>query len=504
VYDAAISSFARIMTRPISLASADWSMSESGGLIAEAAEVALAANDGTRALDWLERGRGLLMSSVLEDGALSLLAEDSPGLATELRELSELLDQAPLRRAGSQEAGDMESNNERSVLARWSSALSRARSIHGFEALLSSFNISALQSCLGNSIFVYVVIGQTCSYALTISRDGAPEIIRLSDANFEIASTWADAFGDLSLGSAPKSAQEVEDRNERALRALGEIWQLLVGPILESPRLMAARSFGLVRIQWCPVGVASLLPLHAAGMWERAQKESALDFVISSYAPTAQLLIRSSHTSLKFRSEASAGLGSLHCTAIPYAPGQPDIGYAIQEAEQLHGMFGAKLLVGGEATMEKVREAIAQADSFHFAGHALNNLKDPALSRLLVYDGALTVRELAALPHRPRGLAFLSACSTAAVSSSYADEAVHLAGSFLLTGFSDVIATLWPVIDRSAPLAAAEVYGTIQIHGTKTAAEGCRVAAIKLREEFPRLPSLWAPYVHFGSSPISD
>jgi tetratricopeptide (TPR) repeat protein len=502
IFEAAISSLSRLMTRSVSHIGEGLSRNSSANLIAEAAESALAAGDGVKALDWLEQGRGLLMSALWGENVLAMLANEDEELATELRQLAEQLDWAPLRRIGIGEntnsTQDSDPNGRSILLGRWDTALRRARSISGFENLLSTFDVSALRRHLSGGTLVYVVIGSGGGYALLIGQQRDPVIVHLPNANVSLALAWTAGIASASRFGRSKDHRHFTEENDKLSQILSEIWHATVRPILDLIRMETGKPSSLLRIHWCPVGIASFLPLHAAGSRIGNSAESALDWAISSYTPTAQALLRNVQQDRPYPGRAENHLGDFRSIAIPYAPGQPDIAYALQEAEKMKEAFNAKLLIGGEATRENVWEFLDRGDSVHFAGHALNDPTEPVRSQLLAYDGAITVRDITRLERRPRGLAYLSACGTASASSSYADESIHLAGSFLLAGFSNVIATLWPVGDRAAAFAADEVIQGIRSEGIGATPQACRSAALKLREEFPQFPVMWAPYVHFG------
>jgi CHAT domain-containing protein len=75
-----------------------------------------------------------------------------------------------------------------------------------------------------------------------------------------------------------------------------------------------------------------------------------------------------------------------------------------------------------------------------------------------VYEERLAVKDLATSTYQAR-VAYLSACSMAEVRvGSLSDENIHLAGVFQLTGFPNVIGSLWPVDDRAAAQLAGAFY----------------------------------------------
>ncbi|NUR68671.1 MAG: CHAT domain-containing protein, partial [Streptomyces sp.] len=81
------------------------------------------------------------------------------------------------------------------------------------------------------------------------------------------------------------------------------------------------------------------------------------------------------------------------------------------------------------------------------------------------------------------------------------DEALHLAGSLQLAGFSQVIGTLWRVDDDSSAEIASRVYGRLAASGpgAPPAARALGDAVRQLRERWPERPLSWAAHVHSGA-----
>jgi len=125
-----------------------------------------------------------------------------------------------------------------------------------------------------------------------------------------------------------------------------------------------------------------------------------------------------------------------------------------------------------------------------------DNPREASDSAVLLYDGALTVLDIART--RPAGaeLAYVSACRTAAGSAPLRDEAQHLVAGLQLAGFRHVVGTLWAVGDREAAETADRFYDVLRACGSPAVAIAS--AAGRLRLDHPLEPSVWAGYVHFG------
>ena len=98
--------------------------------------------------------------------------------------------------------------------------------------------------------------------------------------------------------------------------------------------------------------------------------------------------------------------------------------------------------------------------------------------------------------------AFLSACQTASGAETLPDEVVHLTASMLFMGYRSVIATMWSIRDKDAPLVADEVYRhllSVEQPDSTQAAKALHYAVARLRRESPELSFLsWIPFIHIG------
>jgi CHAT domain-containing protein len=130
----------------------------------------------------------------------------------------------------------------------------------------------------------------------------------------------------------------------------------------------------------------------------------------------------------------------------------------------------------------------------------LSDLARPSESCLLLHDyqrAPPTVLDVSRLHLKQAGLAYLSARSTGEVSAALPDEVIHIASSFQLAGYADVIATMWPVADSVAVPLTEAVYSRITDRH-EPAAEALHDAVLQLRDEHPADPWLWAPFIHAG------
>jgi CHAT domain-containing protein len=161
----------------------------------------------------------------------------------------------------------------------------------------------------------------------------------------------------------------------------------------------------------------------------------------------------------------------------------------------------AAQVTGHNASRATIRKRLPTSAWVHLACHGLHNPDDPTHSAFLLYDGPLTVADLAALRVDRSELAFLSACHTATSDKDLTDEAIHLAGAMQFLGYQHVIASLWAIDDRPASAIANTVYSTLTATGAPdpaNAAVALHRATQQLRTTYPDQPLLWAQYIHLG------
>ncbi len=185
---------------------------------------------------------------------------------------------------------------------------------------------------------------------------------------------------------------------------------------------------------------------------------------------------------------------------MSHTPGAAPLANAHAEAAMVRDLFPAtKILADDEALVECVLEELPRSTLAHFACHAVTDLDAPSQGRLLLHDHEqrpFTVVDVSRLDLRNAEVAYLSSCHTAQPGYRLSDEAIHLASSFQLAGFSQVIATLWPLLDAVALEFATEVYR--QLSGSVEASVAVHHATRAARDMYPNLPALWAGHIHVG------
>ena len=119
-------------------------------------------------------------------------------------------------------------------------------------------------------------------------------------------------------------------------------------------------------------------------------------------------------------------------------------------------------LLGPAATREAVLAALPQHRWVHFTCHGDQNLQDPSRGGLQLYDGMLTIAEIAA-SRFDGDYAGLGACKSAVGGVELLDEAITLAAALHYTGYRRVVATLWSVDDDVSSEVFASLYRRIVV-----------------------------------------
>lgn len=467
------------------------------GMAATVAAAAVAAGDPGRAVELLEQTRGLLIADTLDTrGDLGELRRRAAELAAAFDALRDAVE-------ASDHSVDATEEDRADLMARWDELLGRIREVPGLAGFLSAPAVEEIRHAAVEGPVVYLVAHREAGHALVL-RDSAEEPVRavplpaFTEAAVREQVDVLRAASDALDGDDPLAAQR------RILGVLAWMWDGFAREVLDAlghPEPPAAGR-PWPRVWWCPVGVATFLPLHAAGRHDGGS-DAVLDRVISSYTPTARALLHA--RALRGPDPAP---GRTVVVAVPDAPDVAPLPGATEEAASLRRLVPAATVLpspGGTTTHDGVTAALTTHDVAHFACHGFADLDNPSDSLLILHDHLthpLTLTTIARLHLADAGLAYLSACSTTDTGPRHADEATHLTAAFHLAGYRSVVGTLWPVTDRTARAVAHRFYDRLTGGGTPPrparSAEALHDAVRHRRAARPAVPAQWAAYVHTG------
>jgi hypothetical protein len=505
------------------------------GVAAHAAATAIAAGRPERAVELLERSRGLLLAEAMgADAAMADLQVHAPDLVAEYERLREHLrrHEEPnyswpmVTRQRAQEPGSLfersdlqalfaSAERRRRAAAEWHALLARIRARPGLRAFMLPPSVGQLQRAAEQGPIVYITAAEQRCDALALTADPDRPVVHvpLERLTFESARAAVQLFiarrrdaNDirLSLGARRDAQRDLQ-------KTLAWLWDTVTGPILDALGYSGAvhRGEQLPRVWWCPVGILNYLPMHAAGHHEDLADgvrlpRTVLDRVVSSYTATAATL---AHVRSRRFDPGNAGVKTL-LVGVPDAPGAEPLSGAAAEVEALSGLVaGADVLLGSDAVNASVVGALTTHSIVHFACHGVSDWANPGASRLLLADhniNPLTTASISRLELRDADLAFLSACNTTDSKPRLADEAVHVTSAFQVAGFRRVIGTLWPINDQAAREITTDVYTQLTANGSAPvdvdrSAIALHNAVRRVRTTSHGTATRWAGHIHVGA-----
>jgi CHAT domain-containing protein len=275
------------------------------------------------------------------------------------------------------------------------------------------------------------------------------------------------------------------------------------------------------RLHWCPTGVFSAFPLHAAGIYTGSQKACSAGYVVSSYTPTVTALLRAQKTQRSLsREDLSVALiaeKQAQDSAFPVILGVEE---EIEHVAAIAQSKGVEIVhhQANDTTMADTAFVMEAANVLHLACHGIQDTYEATKSGFCLGDGRLTIERLMELKLDHVFLAFLSACETAKGDKEQPDQVMHLAAAMLFSGFRSVIATMWYVLhvmylvccmlmasraiaDADGPNVAKwfyeELFAREEVN-SDSVAYALDFAVGRLRDSGVS-PHRWAPFIHMGA-----
>ncbi|GHJ43520.1 CHAT domain-containing protein [Catellatospora sp. TT07R-123] len=484
---------------------------EGASLARDGAACAIAAGDPGLAVELLEQGRGVVWAQLLDARTdLTGLAHDHPELARQLHECRAVLDRPPAAEtAGHRQEPAWAGDPARAGAARRFDELSAlVRALPPTDAFpqphrfLLPPQVSDLLPGAGDGHVVMVNISRWRCDALILDHTGVAvvELPGLTEAEvIDNADRYLRALQDFERTRRDRGLMELA-----VTGTLAWLWDRIAGPVLERLGHTATRTGDDLwpRIWWCPIGTATVLPLHAAGHHTARDGRTVPDRVVSSYAPTLRAL-RHAHT----RRPAPAADGQrLLVVALSDTPAQSPLPGADAERRALAALFPPARrteLLDRAATRAAITAALPRHEWLHASCHGTQKLADPASGGLVPYDwqtaGTVGIADLTG--QAGGQFAFLSACKTATGGVTNLDETVTVAAALQYAGWRHVIGTLWSVWDHSAAAVTADLYPRLTRDGAldpARTAQALHRTTLALRDRQPARPSTWAPFIHAG------
>ncbi|KAK7458039.1 hypothetical protein VKT23_009949 [Stygiomarasmius scandens] len=497
-------------------------LSQIGDFVNNAASVAVATGNLTQAVEWLEEGRSIVWGQFLQlRSPLDKLHEQHPDLARALEDTSRELNGgstfiSALSKSRQQFDGEsgktsrLTHDHAFSLAAEYHTLLKRIRSLVGFQHFLQPKCLNDLRLAASEGPIVLVNVHQKSSDALLLFADGPVRHVALPFLSLAQVNRLREGFL-TCLNGRGVCARVMTRAPGFAVGSMEDIllnlWNYLAKPILSALKCCdigkgVFAGCDLPHVTWCLTGPLTFLPIHAAGIYNKLNKnqETLMDHVVSSYAPSIKILLQSRARTINPKNSAVSVLA----VAQPHAPGHSPIPKTLEEAKLIRKHFpNGVTLKDDRGNISTVLDEMAKHDWVHFACHGVQNPLDPAKSAFALNDGMLELSQLMPISFKHAELAFLSACQTAAGDGNLPEEAVHLAAGMLVAGFKSVVATMWSISDVDAPIVADSFYEALRddadAGGKVRPAYALHRAVQCLRKKigvdgFAR----WVPFIHFG------
>lgn len=429
----------------------------------DAASFALRFQQPEDGIEMLEYGRELVWSqlvrtmTVLDD--LRRTGKHGVTLADELERLNERLKQIP-------RIASLTSKTCKALVKEREAVIDQIRRKGGgFKRFLQLPDFSDLQKAATGGLVVVVNASQYSCDAVIVWPDCMPDHVPLCDLSLRDVSLMASRFEKLRKGGG---ATSVDTAHEEALaRLLSELWDKVVNPIVQQIKSRVVRGS---RLWWCPTGIFTSIPLHAAGPYH-TRGPPLFHTYVSSYTSTLAVLARSKAPTgspqirrcisgfLKgrlTRANSMTGLSSSSAQSTPPSSSPFVIGIGSLESQgnsdqldmlqsRTRSRVPLKRLEGLGQTTTTVAGAFKYCNWLHVACPVIHDHARPCRSTLeRMQDGHIKLRDLARMCSRP-DFAFVSTCRAVNEDESAVDELMALPIALQYTGFRSVVGTLWNV-----------------------------------------------------------
>ena len=469
------------------------------GIAADSCALFLEVKEPEEAIQHLEKSRAVILGQLMDDRSnLSQLTMEYPELANTYENLCAQIN-APVRKRGGRPTLGVASIERRATVKELDDCIQTIRGVSGFHRFLSGQTIPEIQKCAIEGNIIIVNVAELRSDAIIISSTSIESIelpkLTAPETRKWIQKDWIAKGGRMDL---------------EYLEFLSWIWDVCVKHVLNH-NLSAPNSVDdLPRVWWIGTGLANSLPFHAAGR-HMDSFENASYRAISSYTPSIKALAYArDHNSTK-----SAESPVLIVT-MPTTPGMAALRAVEKERRAIIQAIGEqKLTVDlNGPTASDVLKHIEYCSIAHFACHGFMDHTDPSNSGLIFQKRnehesfeaeLLTFQNISEANLKNAYIAYLSACSTAQNRvAQLADEVIHVASGFQTAGFRHVVGCLWPSNDAICFQIARGFYELLfsqkgMPRNDRDVAVALHGSILKVKNENPRRPLLWAQYVHYGA-----
>jgi tetratricopeptide (TPR) repeat protein len=484
-------------------------VSRFAGIAADACGVLLQARDPETALQYLEKGRAVILGQMIDNWSdLSSLMKADPELTIKFKTLRDTVN---VRSGHSSAESDrlLAAQRRRAAAAELELCIKSIQHVPGQELFMAAQSIEAMQACAVGGNVVVVNVSKLRSDAIIVSPTGIRTIrlpsLSAADAEIWIGKQWHGLRSERGA------------RNKEYVEFLTWLWEVCVKHVLDA--IGCTKSVSIEhcsRIWWIGTGLASSMPFHAAGDHSPGSTENTFTHVISSYVPSIKALSYSrSRRSVDMGLQLKALIATMPVTP-GMQPGRDRLEGVLDEKESVREILRHYTTVEEieQPSAEAVIHRVEECNIAHFACHGRTSQIDPSSSGLILQrrdefgdavQDVLTVHDLSEINLQHAQLAYLSACSTAENKAArLADEAIHVVSGFQVAGFPHVIGCLWPSVDRVCVEVARGFYASLVEQGvlrleSRGIAAALHTSVIEERAKDWKRPLNWAQFVHYGA-----
>ncbi|KDR71780.1 hypothetical protein GALMADRAFT_126706 [Galerina marginata CBS 339.88] len=503
-----------------------------------ASRCAIEAGNLGKAIEFLEAGRAVFWSQALSlRSPLDQLRDIDPGLADKLRKIGMVLE------AGSHCGGhsrqildnqqrltvDQETARLNRFNEEWSTCVEEVRKLEGFEEFMHPPRLSSLRHAASEHPVITLVANRDKSHCIIMQASGIHHIVlpRLHTRVLQkLVSLVQIAVSPLSVSRSStepiiENLDSLLEEGGRGMRvergSLGSsdnvfkyvlkvLWDEVVKPVIDFLNI-EKRKEETPLLQWCPTGLFTFLPIHAAGCYDadlESGRECAADYFISSFIPTIGSLVS--------QRQSSQSLTQPFKMMVVIDQQLASTKRELRNIEQ-HVSNDVLIKFGinhAPAEIETVASHLPSVSIAHFACHGTQDHGQPLNSGVKLSDGLLKVSKIMTGTMQNGSLAFLAACETAMGDEELPEEAMSIGACFLFSGFRRVIATMWEMRDEDGPAIADAFYEELCrcpdgvgessvsiVPDTSRSARALHIALQKLRSRDVELRR-WVPFIHMG------
>ncbi|KIJ26069.1 hypothetical protein M422DRAFT_192716, partial [Sphaerobolus stellatus SS14] len=378
IYHIAIPLLAETAWLGSSLPDRHYQLMQAGSFVHEAAAAAYQIGHHIQAVEWLEQGRSVIWGQLLQlRTPMDDLQEKEPSLSQRLKLNSFQLEEAASSQNHILRTTEVQASIHPSVLSNEEIAsrghhlaverqqiLKEIRMCSGFERFLLPRVIRELTPAASHGPIIILnssKMHDTC-YALVLLPNLPDDVLPVKLDSFT-ASQANILYHNLQtlLDSRRKMIQDSNrgTASQGFKFILAELWKGVVKPVLEALAIMDPSPRVKPRLWWCPTGIFSFLPLHAAGLYhaDTSPGSKLSDFVITSYITTVSALVARDRLTLAMLTSLKITQGGLaFLSACQTAKGDEKLS---DEAVHLSAGMLAAGFRGVIATMWSVGDQVA-------------------------------------------------------------------------------------------------------------------------------------------------